>query len=61
VFTLSETGATSEAARCLADRENAGEVGGIDLGAQERRSPPSWSISPRTPPWKPAIWRPHGC
>lgn len=35
VFTLSETGATSEAARCLADRENAGEVGGIDLGAQE--------------------------
>jgi N-acetylmuramoyl-L-alanine amidase len=35
VFTLSETGATSEAARCLADRENAGEVGGVDLGAQE--------------------------
>ena len=35
VLTLSETGATSEAARCLADRENAGEVGGVDLGAQE--------------------------
>jgi N-acetylmuramoyl-L-alanine amidase len=35
VFTLSATGATSEAARCLADRENAGEVGGVDLKAQE--------------------------
>lgn len=35
VFTLSETGATSEAARCLADRENAGLVGGVDLKAQD--------------------------
>ncbi len=34
VFTLSETGATSEAARCLADRENAAVVGGIDLSGQ---------------------------
>lgn len=35
VFTLSETGATSEAARCLADRENAGLVGGVDLKSQD--------------------------
>lgn len=35
VFTLSETGATSEAARCLADRENAGEVAGVDLKSQD--------------------------
>jgi N-acetylmuramoyl-L-alanine amidase len=35
VFTLSETGASSAAARCLADRENAGEIGGVDLKAQE--------------------------
>jgi N-acetylmuramoyl-L-alanine amidase len=35
VFVLSETGASSEAARCLADRENAGEVGGVDLGAED--------------------------
>lgn len=35
VYTLSATGATSEAARFLADRENAGEVGGIELKSQE--------------------------
>lgn len=35
VFILSETGASSAAARTLADRENAGEVGGVNLGAQE--------------------------
>ena len=35
VFVLSENGASSEAARCLADRENAGEVGGVDLGAED--------------------------
>ncbi len=35
VFVLSENGASSEAARTLADRENAGEVGGVDLGAED--------------------------
>ena len=35
VFTLSETGATSEAARYLADRENAAIVGGVDLKNQD--------------------------
>jgi N-acetylmuramoyl-L-alanine amidase len=35
VFTLSETSATSEAARYLADRENAAEVGGVDLKKQD--------------------------
>ncbi|RQW84385.1 MAG: hypothetical protein EHM62_00760 [Methylococcus sp.] len=35
VYILSETGASSAAAQTLADRENAGEVGGIDLGAQD--------------------------
>ena len=35
VFILSENGAGSAAARTLADRENAGEVGGVNLGAQE--------------------------
>lgn len=35
VFVLSENGASSEVARCLADRENAGEVGGVDLGAED--------------------------
>lgn len=35
VFTLSENGATSEAARCLADRENAGEVAGVDLKTED--------------------------
>lgn len=35
VYILSESGASSEAARCLADRENAGEVGGVDLSAQD--------------------------
>lgn len=35
VFTLSETGASSEAARCLADRENAGQVAGVDLKSQD--------------------------
>lgn len=35
VFTLSETGASSAAARCLADRENAGEIGGVDLKTQD--------------------------
>ena len=35
VFTLSENGASSEAARCLADRENAGEVGGVDLKTED--------------------------
>ena len=35
VFTLSETGATSEAARYLADRESATLVGGLNLRDQE--------------------------
>jgi len=35
VFTLSETGATSEAARYLADRENAAKVGGVDIKKQD--------------------------
>jgi N-acetylmuramoyl-L-alanine amidase len=35
VFTLSETGATSEAARYLADHENAAVVGGVDLNKQD--------------------------
>ena len=35
VYILSETGASSAAAQTLADRENAGEVGGIDLSAQD--------------------------
>lgn len=35
VFTLSENGATSEAARCLADREYAGEVAGVDLKTED--------------------------
>jgi N-acetylmuramoyl-L-alanine amidase len=35
VFVLSDHGASSEAARCLADRENAGEVGGIDIGSED--------------------------
>ena len=35
VFTLSETGASSEAARCVADRENAGAIGGVELKAQD--------------------------
>ena len=35
VFVLSENGASSAAARTLADRENAGEVGGVDLGAED--------------------------
>jgi N-acetylmuramoyl-L-alanine amidase len=35
VYTLSATGASSEAARCLADRENAGEVGGVELKTQD--------------------------
>lgn len=35
VFVLSENGASSAAARTLADRENAGEVGGVNLGAED--------------------------
>ncbi|MEY4685919.1 MAG: hypothetical protein RLZ25_2378 [Pseudomonadota bacterium] len=35
VFMLSENGASSEAARTLADRENAGDIGGVDLGAED--------------------------
>ena len=35
VYILSERGASSEAARTLADRENAGELGGVDLGAED--------------------------
>lgn len=35
VFTLSDRGATSEAARWLADRENAALVGGVKLGGDD--------------------------
>ncbi len=35
VFILSDSGASSEAAKWLADRENAREVGGVDLAAQD--------------------------
>ena len=35
VYTLSQHGASSEAARTLADRENAGEVGGVDLRTED--------------------------
>jgi len=35
VYTLSDHGASSEAARTLADRENAGEVGGVDLRSED--------------------------
>lgn len=35
VFVLSDSGASSEAARCLADRENAGEVGGVALDRED--------------------------
>jgi N-acetylmuramoyl-L-alanine amidase len=36
VFTLSETDASSEAARCLADRENMTEVGGVNLRRHDK-------------------------
>lgn len=36
VFTLSETEASSEAARCLADRENNTELAGVNLRQQEK-------------------------
>lgn len=35
VYVLSEHGASSEVARLLADRENAGEIGGVDLGSED--------------------------
>ena len=35
VFVLSEHGASSEMARLLADRENAGAIGGVDLAAED--------------------------
>lgn len=35
VFVLSEHGASSEAARTLADREDAGEIGGVDLAGED--------------------------
>jgi len=59
VFVLSENGASSEAARTLADRENAGEVGESILALKMPWWLPSWSIFPRTPIAK-RVKRPRG-